>query len=67
MGRYEKSLRQKPLIAGSRMVLPPASSTIEATPTKQKNDYYNDENRGHVHGFLYPRSNRTRAIRSLFT
>jgi hypothetical protein len=37
--------------ARARRVLPPPSPPIEATATEQKNDYYNDKKRGHVHGF----------------
>ena len=33
------------------IVLPPASPSIEATATEQKNDDYNDKKRGDVHGF----------------
>jgi hypothetical protein len=41
----------RPLIARDNAALPPASTPVEATSTKQNNNYYNDEKRGHVHGF----------------
>jgi hypothetical protein len=37
--------------ARTRRVLPPPSPPIEATAAEQNNDNYNDEKRGHVHGF----------------
>jgi hypothetical protein len=37
--------------ARTRKVLPPPSPPIEATAAEQNNDNYNDEKRGHVHGF----------------
>jgi hypothetical protein len=38
------------------MVLPPASSPIEATAAKQKNDDDDDEKRGHVHDLPAPKA-----------